>query len=874
MRFWPRRNNEQEIQRELEAHLAAERADQQERGLTAEEAHFAAKRRLGNLTATKEQVREVWTWTWHERFWQDLAFALRTLRKSPSFTIFAALALALGLGANAAIFSVVDAVLLRSLPFRSADRLVELWEDASSVGFPEAPMAPANFVDLRRRNHVFQDMAALKGDLYALTGNGSPEQVEGSPVTANLFPLLGVSPMLGRNFSVEEDQPGAARPVVLLSYGLWQRRFGGDRTVLSRDILLNNQAYSVIGVMPRGITFPEQSEIWVPIGLGPRELAQRDNHYLRVFARLKPGATLATARREMKGLALQLGREYPATNAHLGTVVVGLRDQFMGDLKVTIWAIAAGVGCVLLIACANLAGLLLTRGVGREREFALRAALGAGRGRLIRQTLVESLVLAYLGGAAGVLIALLAVPWLRVLVPATMSAWSEPQISFSLLAFLAVLSVSAAIVFGTLPAIAFSRPNLSGSLQQGIRVARTGSTRTRKILIIGEVAISVVLLVGAGLLTRTLWSLANVPLGFHPEGVITLRTSLPISSSSRYRTFQRRVSFYRRVLEKVARIPGVVSAGYTTFLPLTNSGGTSPFLVEGAPPLLPGQFNDANHRVVSPDYFRTMGVRLLAGRVFRDSDTETAPRVAVINEAMARQYWSNQDALGRRFKLGESTDEWFTVVGIVDDVRQIGLNVVGRAEMYFPYTQAAGSEGYTSPRDLAVRVNGDPMAYGTALESAIWQIDRNQPIADVMPMRQVIAGKLIARKVALELIGAFAALALLLSALGLYGLLAYTALQRRREIGVRLALGANSRQITAAVLQEGLSLVGVGLILGALGAYGAMRGMSSMLYGIAGSDAWVWAISALVLIGAGWLASYLPARGASRINPVIALRYE
>lgn len=873
MRLWPRNDNDQEIQRELEAHLSAETADQEERGLSPEEAQYAAKRRLGNLTATKEQVREVWTWSWVERFWQDLAFAFRTLRRSPGFTLFAVLALALGLGANAAIFSVVDAVLLRSLPFHNADRLAELWEDASSVGFPQAPLAPANFVDLKRSNHVFQDMAALKGDLYALTGIGTPEQVEGSPVTANLFRLLGVFPMLGRNFSVEEDRAGGPR-VVMLSYGLWQRRFGGDRTVIGRKIALNNEAYSVIGVMPRGITFPEKSEIWVPIALGPRELIERDNHYLRVFARLKPGVTLASANREIKGLALHLAREYPATNTHIGAVVVGLRDQLMGDLKMTIWAITAGVGFVLLIACANLAGLLLTRGVGREREFALRAALGARTARLVRQTLVESLLLAFLGAIVGLLIALLAIPPLRLLVPETMIAWSEPQVSFLLLGFLALLAVSAAMIFGILPALLFSRPNLSRSLQQGTRVAGTGSTRTRKVLIVGEVAISVVLLVGAGLLTRTLWNLANVPLGFHPEGVITLRTSLPISSSSPYRTFQARTSFYRRVLERVASTPGVISAGYTTFLPLTNAGGTSPFLVEGAPKLTPGQFNDANHRVVSPDYFKTMGVRLRAGRFFHDSDAETAPPVAMVNQVMAHQFWPDQSPLGRRFQLGRSAGEWFTVVGVVEDVRQISLDVAGRAEMYFPYTQPAGSRGYSTPRDLAVRVNGDPMAYMKALQSAIWQVDRSQPIADVMPMTEVIAKKLIARKVALQLIGAFAALALLLSALGLYGLLAYTVLQRSREIGVRIALGAKPRQIAGSVVEEGLSLVGAGLLFGALSAYGAMRTINSMLYGIAASDGWVWMITAMVLIAIGWLASYLPAYHASRIDPVIALRYE
>jgi putative ABC transport system permease protein len=368
----------------------------------------------------REEVREMWSWGSIERLLQDIRFSVRTLRKSPGFTVFAVLALALGLGANAAIFSVVDAVLLRSLPFRNADRLVELWEDASHFGFPLAPLAPANSVDWKRRNHVFEDMAALKGDLYALTGAGTPEQVEGSPVTANLFPLLGISPILGRSFSAEEDRPGGPR-VALIGYGLWQRRFGGDPSIVRREIWLNNEKYAVIGVMPRGITFPEKSQIWVPLALSPGQLAERDNHYLRVFARLKPGVTLARAQREMTDLAAQLAREYPETNMNIGAVVVSLRDQLVGDLKPTLWAVTAGVGCVLLIACANLAGLLLTRGVGRERDFAVRAALGAGRARLIRQTLIEGLLLAGFGGGAGILIALLTMPFLRYLVPSTLS---------------------------------------------------------------------------------------------------------------------------------------------------------------------------------------------------------------------------------------------------------------------------------------------------------------------------------------------------------------------------------------------------------------------------------------------------------------------
>jgi putative ABC transport system permease protein len=548
MRWWRRRDREQDLERELRSDLELEAAEQQESGLSVEEARYAAVRALGNTMLVKEEVRRSWGWTSVECVAQDIRFSLRMFRKSPGFVLFAVIALALGLGANAAIFSVVDAVLLRPLPFHNADRLVEVWEDASHMGFPLAPLAPANFADWKRRNHVFEDMAALKGDLYALTGNGTPEQLEGSPVTANLFPLLGVAPILGRNFSDEEDRPGGAR-VVLISYSLWQRRFAGDPSIVGREIWLSSQRYQVIGVMPRGITFPEKSQIWLPLALGPREWALRDDHYLRVFARLKPGSTLATAQREMGGLAAQLAQEYPKTNTKLGAVVVSLRDQLVGNLRLALWAVTAGVGCVLLIACANLAGLLLARAAAREREFAVRAALGAGRARLIRQALIESLLLAGIGAGAGTLIAVFTLPFLRHLVPAALTAWSEPRIDLPLFKFLPFISVLAAILFGTLPALVLSRANLSTSLRQGGRVATGGSTRTRKMLIVSEVALAVVLLVGAGLLTRTLWALAHVPLGFRPEGVITLRTSLPGSSDSPYGSFLARSQFYQRVLD-------------------------------------------------------------------------------------------------------------------------------------------------------------------------------------------------------------------------------------------------------------------------------------------------------------------------------------
>ncbi len=873
MRWRRRKQRERDLERELRSDLELEAEEQRERGLSAEEAGYAARRAFGNTTLVKEEVREMWGWPSVESWIQDIRFSFRTLRKSPGFVVFAVIALALGLGANAAIFSVVDAVLFRSLPFRDAGQLVEVWEDASHMGFPLNTPAPANFADWKRRNHVFEDMAALKGDLYALTGAGRPEQIKGSPVTANLFPLLGVSPVLGRNFSAEEDRPGGPR-VVLIGYGLWQGRFGADPALVGRDIWLNGQKYRVLGVMPRGVTFPETSQIWLPLALSPREWAMRDNHYLHVFARLKPGVTLALAQREMAGLAAQLAREYPESNTNVGAVVVSLRDQLVGNLKLALWAVAAGVGCVLLIACANLAGLLLARAAGREREFAVRAALGAGRARLIRQTLIESLLLAGAGGGMGVLVAASTIPFLRHLVPLALSSWSGPRMDLRLFAFLLFISALAAILFGTLPAFVLSRAGLSSALQQGGRAAIGGGTRIRRMLIVSEVALAVVLLVGAGLLTRTLWALAHVPLGFRPEGVMTLRTSLPISPDTPYRDFVARSEFYRRVLDRVTVLPRVISAGYTTFLPLTNAGGTSGFVIEGAPPPPPGKVNDANHRVISANYLQTVGVRLRAGRFFQDSDGPDRPPVAIINESMASQYWPGQDPLGHRFRLEDAGKVWIAIVGVVDDVRQMALDVNGRAEMYFPYTQPAASYGYFTPRDLAVRVNGDPMSYAKALERAVWEVDRDQPIADVMPMDRLIADKLASRDVAVKLIAAFAGLALLLAALGLYGLLAYTVLQRRREIGVRMALGAQPRQVSSAVLREGLYLVLSGLVLGAAGSWAVMRSLKSLLYGVTATDGWVLGGSALILLLVGSIASYLPARRAAAIDPIVVLRYE
>jgi predicted permease len=806
-------------------------------------------------------------------FFADFKYSIRTLQRSPGFAAFAILALALGIGANVAVFSVVDALLLRPMQFRDASRLVEVFEDGSKVGFPHNTPAPANFVDWKVRNHVFEDMAALQGQIYAITGDGAPEQVEGNPVTANLFPLLGVAPVLGRNFLPEEDRPGGPK-VAILSFRLWQQRYGAGRSAIGRAIRLDGETYQIIGIMPRGFIFPDRSDVWVPIAFRPDQLAQRSSHYLKVYARLKPGVTVESAQREMAGIAAQLAHEYPATNTLFGAGVVGLREEMLGDIRLGLWVLACGVGCVLLIACANVAGLLLARAAGREREMAVRAALGAGRLRLIRQSMTEALVLSLAGGGVGFLFALWTIPFLQRLAPKVLAGWSQPQLDWRLLGFAFLVSTVSALVFGATPAVSVSEVELSNALQRGGRGGIGGRTNLRRWLVISEVAIAVVLSVGAGLLVQTLWTLAHVELGFQPAGILTMRTNLPASAESVYRNFPARAEFYRRVLERVRSIPGVQSAGYTTYLPLTNRGGTSGFRVEGAPEPTPDQDDDSNHRVISAEYLQTMGVRLHAGRYFTQFDGPEQAPVAIINEAMARQFWPGRDPLGHRFQLIRPNAPWVTVVGIVDNVRQMGLDVGGRAEMYFPCTQPAGAFGFYAPRDLAVRVQGDPVRYSAAVREAIWAVDRNQPVSSVMPMTQLVSDELSAREVEVELLGVFAVLALILAAIGLYGLLAYTVVQRMREIGVRIALGAQPRQVLRATMGEGLRLVLAGLGVGSAGAWVLTGAMQKLLYGVKAGDPATFAIAAVVLVVVGLLACYVPARRAASIDPMVALRYE
>ena len=648
-----------------------------------------------------------------ETLWQDLRFGLRQLLRKPSFTLIAVLSLALGIGANTAIFSLVDAVLIRPLPFSDPDRLVMVWEDATKVGFPRNTPAPANYVDWKTQNKVFEDMAAITYGSYALTDEGEPEKVESQNVTANFFPLLGVKPILGRTFTEEEDKPGANR-VALISYSLWQRRFGGDSALIGKEILLDGRKYNVLGVMPPGFQFlAKEVGIWTPAAFSAEELANRGGHYLTVVARLKPGVSVAQARTDIAAVTQRINQANPSwTGFELGSTVVSLREQLAGDVRPALIVLLVAVGFVLLIACANIANLLLARGAARYREIAVRTALGAGRGRIVRQLLTESVLLAIAGGATGLLFAWLSFSFLKQIIPESMALNAGVRIDAKVFGFTMLLSLLTGVVFGLAPAFQAAKVDLNEALKQsGGRIGTgVGHRRLRSALVVTEIALALVLLVGAGLLIQTFLQLRALDLGVNPENVLTVRTSLP---RSKYSELPKRAAFYEQVLERVRAVPGVVAAGYTTAVPLTWKGGTNGFTVEGR---TEGPGQDANSRQATAGYMETMGIKLREGRFFNQHDNAQSQPSGIINETMARQYWPGESAVGKRFKLGgtDSQRPWVTVVGIIGDIKEMGLEAAPKAEMFFPYQQMPETL-WNMPRDLTVRTTGDPLSITAAV---------------------------------------------------------------------------------------------------------------------------------------------------------------
>ncbi len=801
--------------------------------------------------------------------WQDLRYSLRTLRKNPGFAAVVILILALGVGANTAIFSLVNAVLLRQLPFPEADRLVMVWEDMTFLGFSRNTPAPANFVDWRKQNQVFEDMAAIRFRTLNLTGDGEPERLDARGVTASFFSIVRVQPLLGRPILDDDDRPEAGK-VAVISYGLWQRRFGGEANIVGKDIVLDGEKYSVIGVMPPRFSFPTQGiDVYVPTGFDAATWNRRTSHFLFVAARLKPGISWQRAQSDMQTIAERLQRDYPDTNARVGATVLPMREQYAGGVRLAFIVLLGAVGFVLLIACANIANLLLARAASRRKEMAVRAALGAGRWRVIRQLLTENILLAGIGGALGVLLARASFTFLSRLIPPAMGDGSPLQLDYQVLAFSLLVSLAAGVLFGLAPAWQASRVDLNDALKQGGRQSFLASgKRVRSSLVVAEVALAVVLLTGAGLLMQTLARLRGVDLGFRTDNSLVMTTVL---STAKYTKDTDRVAFARQVLDRIKALPGVVNAGYVSTLPLIIKGNTRGFVVEGHPLPLPGESLDANYREVSSEYLQTMGIPLRRGRFLEEQDRAESKAVAVINETMARKFWPNEDALSKRFKFtNDPTQTWREIVGIAGDIHQMGLEEPPRAELYMTLQQARMPD----PNFLVVRTTGNPLNLAAAVRNEIRAVNPEQPISNIRTLEDIVEVEVSQRHLQMELLGGFSALALLLATIGIYGVLHYTVAQRTPEIGVRMALGARRQDVLRMVVLQGIRLATIGVIAGLAAALALTRVMSSLLFGVSASDPATYAAVTAVLLVVAAVASYIPARRASRVDPMVALHYE
>jgi len=802
--------------------------------------------------------------TWYA----DLRCAVRLLRSAPGFTLSVVLVLALGIGANAAVFSALDQTVIRPLPFADPDRLAMVWEDFSAFGTAKNRVSPATFFDWKRRTHGFADLAAMRVSVMNLAESGAPEEVLGAAATANLLPLLGIDPRLGRVLSIEEESPG--HHVVVLSDRLWRRRFGGDAQLLGRTIVMSGEPYTVVGVMPPNFHFPDAStDFWVPIALRPDQLTARNSHYLRVVGRLRSGVSVAAARDEMRGIAAQLAREFPRSNDRIGIQVTPLAEEVTGDARRSLVLLAGAAACVLLIACANVANLLLARGSARRREIAVRLALGAGHRAIVRQLLTESLLLSAAGGIAGLVTAQWGLAALRRFVPPALTASIDLHLDVRALLFTMVLSAAAALVFGLAPALQIASRTAIDHLRTHGAVDRRGA-RLRRVLVVAETASALVLVVAAALLIKTLVRLRAIDPGFRADHVLTAQITVPYP---KYRDPDRRRGFYSDVLARVAALPGVERAGLTSDLPYTARANYQSLKIENrAGEGALGQ--DALFRLVSTGYLQMMGARLRAGRFLDERDRNGTLPAVVVNESLARTYWPGESALGHRIDTGtgDGSPLWMTIVGVVEDIKERGLDYGPKPAVYVPFTQT--TIAFYQPSEIAVRTSVPPARLATALQQAVWALDPEQPVSTVRTMEQIVDTELSNRQEMLSLFSTFAGMALLLAAVGVYSLLSYLVSERRREIGVRMAVGASAAMVQRAILAQSARLAAIAIAVGVAATLATTRWLGALLFDVSPVDPVVIVAVSALLAGVVLLASYVPARRAAAMDPMVVLRAE
>ncbi|HJP93181.1 MAG TPA: ABC transporter permease [Pyrinomonadaceae bacterium] len=800
----------------------------------------------------------------------DIRYAVRSLLKRPGFTLIAVVTLALGIGANTAIFSAINALLLKPLPFPELDRVVAIWDKMPSRGVVHNEVAMANYLDWQQQNKSFEQLAIYRWWSANLTGIDTPERVQGFLVSPNFLDAIGIKPIMGRNFYPEENQPGK-NAVAILTYGLWQRRFGGDPNIVNKTITINSIARTVVGVMPERFSFPTGGEVYAPLVMTPELMKSRGNHAYYVIGRLKPGTTIQSAQAEIANITARLEQQYPETNTGWGATVYPIVADTVREYDTALWVMMGAVGFVLLIACANVANLMLARASGRQREIALRAALGASRWRIVRQLLTESVIVALIGGALGILVGFWSIDALRVSNPADVATfapgWYQLGINFTVLAFTLGISLLSGIVFGLAPALQVSKPNLNNALKEGSRQTSGSSHWLRSGLVVVEVAISLVLLVGAGLLARSFVSLLRTNPGFNPDHILTMNIVL---SGAKYKEEAQSAAFFNDLVQRVKAQPGVESAALVNYLPLSGSNSSDAYLIEGMPKPAPGEENEGRYRVCTPDYFRTMQIPIIEGRGFTEQDKAGAPPVVIVNEMLARKHWPGESAIGKRIRFYGPPERaaWMEIVGVVKDVKHL-LNLPVTPEYYLPHAQDSWDAMV-----LVARTSVEPSSLAGVLRQQVWSIDKDQPVFDVKTMQEVRSESVALYSFSSVMLAIFAGVALLLASIGIYGVMAFAVTQRTQEIGIRMALGARAADVLKLVVKHGMKLALLGTVLGLVVSWAVTRFIDKLLVGVQPTDLLTFSVVSAFLLAAAFIACYVPARRATKVDPLKALRYE